>query len=197
MDPIALPPTRADRYIASSAARHTSPAVQKWARAITWGGDEHVLCALAVGEWILSRPRDRQRRIFADHLLATVVTSSALPHLIKKTVDQERPDRCMVDTDRRGIQTSGKPHDAFPSGHAVHLGAVASALSWLYPDKRLLFWGGAGAIGLTRIAVLAHWASDVAAGLVLGAATEKVLRSFATRRLNPSSPAARERRSSN
>jgi undecaprenyl-diphosphatase len=97
----------------------------------------------------------------------------------------------MVDADRRGIQTSGKPHDAFPSGHAVHLGAVASALSWLYPDKRLLFWGGAGAIGLTRIAVLAHWASDVAAGLILGAATEKVLRSLAMQRLNTSSPAPR------
>jgi membrane-associated phospholipid phosphatase len=188
MRQIGLPPGTADRHIAGLATRYTSPAVQKCARAVTWGGDEHVLCTMAVGLWILSRPRDRQQRIFADHLLATVVASSALPHLIKKAVDQKRPDRCMVDADRRGVQKSGKPHDAFPSGHAVHLGAVASALGWINPDKRVLFCAVAGAIAATRVAVLAHWASDVAAGLILGAAAEKGLRSLVRPRLGRSPP---------
>ena len=36
----------------------------------------------------------------------------------------------MVHGPRRGIPRSGKPYDAFPSGHAMHVGAVASAVSW-------------------------------------------------------------------
>jgi|SRR4051812_45492306 hypothetical protein len=114
MRQIGLPPGTADRHIAGLATRYTSPAVQKCARAVTWGGDEHVLCTVAVGLWILSRPRDRQQRIFADHLLATVVASSALPHLIKKAVDQRRPDRCMVGADRRGIQNLESLTTLFP-----------------------------------------------------------------------------------
>src|SRR3954470_7088383 len=103
MPRISIPPTREDREIALFAAQHTTPAIQKCARAATWAADEHVLSAISVAIWILSRNRDRKQRIVADHLLATVAVSTALPHLLKQAVDQERPDRCMVGNNRRGV----------------------------------------------------------------------------------------------
>ncbi len=71
---------------------------------------------------------------------------------------------------------SGKRLDAFQSGHAVHIGALASAASVLPAKQRNLAWGLGGALVLTRVVLLAHWASDVAAGLALGAITERLLR---------------------
>jgi undecaprenyl-diphosphatase len=109
-----------------------------------------------------------------DHLLATVVVSAALPHFFKKYINQTRPDRAVAG--HNGIRKSGKPRDAFPSGHAVHLGAVASALSWQRPKQKKLIWGTALSIAATRVVVLAHWASDVGVGLIAGASLERLLR---------------------
>jgi len=71
---------------------------------------------------------------------------------------------------------SGQARDAFPSGHAVHMGALASAAGLLPKTPRRLLRTVAIALSLTRIAVLAHWASDVVAGFALGAAVERLLR---------------------
>ena len=71
---------------------------------------------------------------------------------------------------------SGKRLDSFPSGHAVHIGALASAASVLPAKQRNLVWGVGTALVLTRVVLLAHWASDVVAGLAVGAVTERLLR---------------------
>jgi membrane-associated phospholipid phosphatase len=44
--------------------------------------------------------------------------------------------------------------------------------------QRALAWSAGGALVLTRVFLLAHWASDVAAGLALGAALERIIRLF-------------------
>jgi membrane-associated phospholipid phosphatase len=183
MQEICLPPTEADLFIAKKAARYTNARVQKCARAITWAADGKVLFAASAVLWVLSRQGNAKQRILADHLLATVVVANAIPHAIKNAVDQERPDRCMVGTDRRGVRESGKPLDAFPSGHGVHIGAVASALSWMDPKKAYLVGALAAVVATTRVAVLAHWASDVVAGLSMGVAIERALRRSARRRI--------------
>lgn len=192
MDQLSLPPTAVDRSIARAAARRTNPGIQKVARTATWAADEHILLGVAACIWLLSRRNTQRQKIIADHLLATVVASAALPHAIKKVVDQERPDRCMVGSDRRGVQESGNARDAFPSGHAMHIGAVASALSWMFPGKARLFWTVGAAISATRIAVLAHWASDVTVGLATGVALERALRTKAQARLATCGPTIRQ-----
>jgi hypothetical protein len=60
----------------------------------------------------------RERRQ-TDHLALSIVVTAILPHLLKRLIDQKRPDRCMVHGPRRDIPRSGKPYDAFPSGHAI------------------------------------------------------------------------------
>jgi hypothetical protein len=109
----------------------------------------------------------------------SIVVTAILPHVLKRLIDQKRPDRCMVYGPRRGIPRSGKAYDAFPSGHAMHVGAVASAISWAYPKWAPVAWGVGGLIAATRIAILAHWTTDVFAGVAMGVLVERCLRARA------------------
>jgi len=146
------------------------------AEILTWGADEHVICALAAGWWLYCRHRSAQERANSNHILLTTVAVTLLPHLLKSIFDQKRPDRLMVRGHLHGVPFSGKPLDAFPSGHAIHVGALASAATVLPPAKRNLAWSIGAGLVLTRIVLLAHWTSDVIAGLAIGAAVERLLR---------------------
>jgi undecaprenyl-diphosphatase len=76
------------------------------------------------------------------------------------------------------VPLSGKALDAFPSGHAIHVGALASAVAELPPRQRNAAWSIVAILVATLVVLLAHWVSDVAAGLVIGAALERALRLF-------------------
>ena len=173
---VTIRPTAADILIANGISAHTGPRTEKIAKAATWGADEHVLCTLALGWWLYTRNRSAIQRRTGDHILLTTIVASALPHGLKTVFDQERPDRLTVRGHWRGIPFSGKPMDAFPSGHAVHIGALASAASVLPAKQRLAVWSTGAALVLTRVVLLAHWTSDVTVGLVVGALVERALR---------------------
>jgi undecaprenyl-diphosphatase len=176
MRPVHVKPLAADRAIARFVANHTTPQLERASRAVTLAADEHVLYALSAGLWLACTRGDARQRASADHILACVLATNILPHLLKTFVAQERPDRCMVHGRRRGIPRSGKARDAFPSGHAMHVGALASAISWLYPQWKTPVWTIGGVLAATRIVVLAHWASDVVVGLGAGVLVERLLR---------------------
>ena len=173
---ITVPPTKSDRRVAKALARHTSGGTERAAQALTWGADEHVLCVLAAAWWLYCRNRRPDLKRASTHVLATTIASSLLPHLLKRVFDQERPDRKTLFGHFHGIPFSGKTYDAFPSGHAVHMGALASAATELPRRQRSAVWGLSAGLVLTRVVLLAHWASDVAAGLVVGAGLEQALR---------------------
>jgi undecaprenyl-diphosphatase len=173
---VTVRPTSADVAIANAIASHTGPRVEKIAEATTWGADEHILSALAIGWWLYARNRGAGQRRTSDHILLTTIVSSVLPHLLKTMFDQERPDRLTVRGHWRGVPFSGKRWDAFPSGHAVHVGALASAASVLPGKQRAVVCGVGAALVLTRIVLLAHWTSDVVAGLCVGTILERMLR---------------------
>ncbi|WP_213742570.1 phosphatase PAP2 family protein [Bradyrhizobium sp. dw_411] len=169
-------PTRADFAIADGIAARTDPPAEHVAEAVTWGADEHVLCALAVGWWLYARKRGAPVRRASDHVLVTTLAAAALPHVLKRIFDQERPDRLTALGHLHGIPLSGKRLDAFPSGHAVHIGALASAATVMPAAQRNAIWAVGGGLVLTRIVLLAHWTSDVVAGLAVGVIVERLLR---------------------
>src|SRR5258705_12470259 len=171
-----VPPTRFDIVVANAIGAHTGPRTERAAELLTWGADEHILCALAAGWWLYCRSKGAAKRHASDHILVTTLIASMLPHILKAVFDQERPDRTTIRGHWRGIPFSGKRLDAFPSGHAVHIAALASAASMTPAKHRNLAWGLGGALVLTRIVLLAHWLSDVAAGLVVGGVAERLLR---------------------
>jgi membrane-associated phospholipid phosphatase len=129
-----------------------------------------------LGRWLYARRRDAPVRSASDHVLLTTLVAAALPHVLKRIFDQERPDRLTALGHLHGIPLSGKRLDAFPSGHAVHIGALASAATVLPPGQRNAGWTVGGGLVLTRIVLLAHWTSDVVAGLAVGGVVERLLR---------------------
>lgn len=182
-------PTRADIEIANAVSNYANPQTEEAAGLLTWGADEHLLCALAMGWWLYCRNRSARQRRDSNHIVLTTIAVTVVPHLLKTLFDQERPDRLTVRGHLHGVPFSGNRLDAFPSGHAIHVGALASAATVLPQAQRNLVWAFGAGVVLTRIILLAHWASDVVAGLAIGAVTERWLRYWtgygATPRLRP------------
>jgi undecaprenyl-diphosphatase len=146
------------------------------ARALTWAADEKVLLGLAAAGWLVSRGCNEPLRRAGNHALLVTVAVSLLPHGLKRLFDQTRPDRRTVIGHIHGVPFSGKSEDAFPSGHALHMGALASAVGPLPTGPRRAIRVLAIGLSMTRVAVLAHWVSDVVAGFALGAILERALR---------------------
>jgi undecaprenyl-diphosphatase len=146
------------------------------ARALTWCADENVLLLLAGAGWIISRGQSKAARRTGNHALLVSAAAALLPHGLKLLFNQTRPDRRTVVGHIHGIAFSGKRRDAFPSGHALHMGALASAGSSLPTGSRRAVHALAVGLSLTRVALLAHWASDVVVGFAVGAALERILR---------------------
>ncbi|MDH2343666.1 phosphatase PAP2 family protein [Bradyrhizobium sp. SSUT77] len=176
MASVSVKPTRIDTAIANEIADRTNSGLEHTAQTLTWAADEHVLLALAAAAWLYTHIRQPQQQPIANHVLAVSVATAVLPHVLKSVFDQIRPDRLTLRGHRHGIPISGQARNAFPSGHAVHMGALASAAGLLPKTPRRLVRTVAVALSLTRIAVLAHWASDVVAGFALGAAVERLIR---------------------
>jgi membrane-associated phospholipid phosphatase len=178
MTPIRIRPTNVDLYLAKTISADTGPQTEQVAEFVTWGADEHILSALAAGWWLYSRSKNTNARRTGNHILLITLASSALPHLLKTVFNQERPDRRTIRGHLHGAPFSGNRLDAFPSGHAVHIGALASAASTLPAGQRNFVWGVGAGLVLTRVVLLAHWASDVTAGLAIGALLERAFRLF-------------------
>lgn len=174
--PITVRPTKTDVAIARGVALETSRVPEEIARALTWGADEKVLLLLAAIGWLSLRGHGEPLRRASNHALLVTVAASLLPHGLKVLFDQTRPDRRTVLGHIHGISFSGKREDAFPSGHALHMGALASAAGALPATPRRAIQALAIGLSLTRVAVLAHWASDVVAGFAMGAVLERLLR---------------------
>lgn len=167
--------TRVDRRVARMAVAAASPATERPAKAITLLGDERLLLTAAtLFRLACLESRGRPSRA-ASRLFLDVAFTAALPHLLKGMIAQERPDRCEVRGNRHGIPHSGRAFDAFPSGHAMHLGALASALGEIAPSWRPLSWSICAGIAASRVLILAHWLSDVAIGFGIGIVVDKFL----------------------
>jgi undecaprenyl-diphosphatase len=58
---------------------------------------------------------------------------------------------------------------SFPSGHALHAGALGAIVALAHPTLWLLGVAWALAMSVSRVVLGLHYPSDVAAGVVLGA----------------------------
>ena len=73
---------------------------------------------------------------------------------------------------------------ALPSGHSTAAFAAAFAIGAIWPRARLPMWIYAGVIAVSRVAVHAHFPSDVVAGAFVGVLGAILVRNwFAARRL--------------
>ena len=121
---------------------------------------------------------NRDMRGIGRDVTQSVLASGAITLALKGAIGRARPLRAQDDPDHfkpgRGFLTSSLA--SFPSGHTSAAFAAATVLSTelsrLHPSKRRWLmagsYGAATLVGLSRMYVNAHWASDVVAGAALG-----------------------------
>jgi membrane-associated phospholipid phosphatase len=175
--PIHVPPTKLDQTMADACYRLASPKLEPVFRGITGLADEKVMVAGAFAAWLGIRALSADRTLgrMSDQMLCSVVIAAALPHILKLAFVRERPDRTRVGRRRKGIPKSGEAWNAFPSGHAMHVGALAAAATRMAPQRAGLIWSSALALSSTRILLLAHYLTDVVAGCLLGLAINGIV----------------------
>jgi membrane-associated phospholipid phosphatase len=138
------------------------PALETPVRALTWLGSGWMLAPLSAVGYVWLR---HARHPLARYLPATVVGAFLLDGLSKWLVSRPRP---------RGTAYG------FPSGHTlgatIFFGGVLYVL-WTSPVPRAWRWVGTAlsvliilGVAYSRLYLNAHWASDVAGGVVGGAA---------------------------
>jgi undecaprenyl-diphosphatase len=138
---VSLPPTRIDLAVSKTCARTASPRLERALQIVTCLADEKVVLGGTVLFWLYSWVKIGQRTKQADDLLVSATLAGALPQLLKHMANRERPDRVVPYKRGRGIPRSRHPRQSFPSGHALHLGAIAGPISRLLPKRFRLLVG--------------------------------------------------------
>ncbi len=160
-----------------------------------FGKDSYVLCALiaALAVIALTSPllqgaaRARLLRLgtHLQYLLFAVAFSNLLAEVLKYAVGRGRPFVGGKANAFNFVPFAGtEAYFSFPSAHAVTAFSLAFAVGAVWPRARIAIFVYALVIAATRLALLAHHPSDVAAGAVVGILAAMVVRYwFAARRL--------------
>ena len=153
------------------------PAFDGAAKVITGIGDHGWLWS-GVAMWRGRRSGPARRA--AVRALGVAGVSSALVNAgIKQVVGRERPDRTDLRISNVGVPVREPKSSSFPSGHTLAACTAATVLS--RPGDRAgnaLLYTAAGLIGISRIHLRAHHASDVVGGVVIGTALGLAVKRF-------------------
>jgi undecaprenyl-diphosphatase len=146
-------------------------AVMEW---VTLFGQGWVLGAIGLAVALIGRRLGR-RDLFRAGLVAipALMVSGLLSRVVKILVGRPRPG--VVDQDLAHWGPSlAAGYNSFPSGHATAAFTLAAVLASASPSWRPALYGLAALIAFSRVAVDAHFVSDVVAGGLLGWAAGRV-----------------------
>ncbi len=159
-----------DLRITHFVQRTTLPGFQELMIVVTTLGNGGTPYLLVISTSILLRLR--KHKAAALVCLVGVSTISALNPLIKIIIARPRPSADLVRV------LSGVDHNSFPSGHTVFFVTFFGFLlflTYVYRQRPIYHWlmsgvfvGMIALIGLSRIYLGAHWASDVIGGYLAG-----------------------------
>ena len=116
--------------------------------------------------WQLDPTPARGRRALV--VMGTVAAVSVVAMLVKRLASRVRPGHEGAGTFLGPTLRHNNRHESFPSSHSAAAIALSIALSVLYPQAAVTFWGLALACAGLRYVLDAHWPSDVLAGIALG-----------------------------
>jgi len=164
----------ADRELDQEASERRSRFTNRVSAATTgfggsWG--PRISVGILAAGWAF---RNRETRDMGrDALEAGILTSLLTKYLFKPAFGRERPEQ----SDGGTVFRPGSGNDSFPSGHATQAFAVASVVAmrskgWAVPT---LAYAAATLVAFDRVNDRAHFASDVAAGAILGTAVGRFL----------------------
>jgi membrane-associated phospholipid phosphatase len=162
---------------------------------LTWLGygaiDIGALLTIALVGWWGDRADVRTQGLWGA---GTVAAAGLMDQIVKNVACRARPS-----APQAGLFFAKFPcfqtsyaYASFPSGHATTAFAAAVILAFLYPRGACVFVGLAVLVGLSRVALGAHFPSDVLAGATLGSGFALAATRFVPgiRRLDPAAPLA-------
>jgi membrane-associated phospholipid phosphatase len=138
--------------------------------ALNYGGRPQYALLLLGGAWTAGELARRSEVADAAlHVTAALAAGGVANGLLKYSVGRERPSTTADPLRFRPFNAENR-WQAFPSGHAVVVFTLASALSEeaRAPWVTALAYGGASLVGWSRVYDDKHWASDVAGGALVG-----------------------------
>ncbi len=166
--------TAADARVVKAVAP-SGKAQAKLVEAVGKLGDQPELRTLSAGviaAGLLTADRRLVRagvRMLLAHEIATLAKD-----LIKERIDRTRPHSAKTHSDRavKPGRHTAKTKTSFPSGHSAGATAVARAFGREYPQLQAPALAAAAVVAGMQVPRLNHFPSDVAAGVMLGAASE-------------------------
>ena len=151
------------------ALRAAVPDLTAWVRSITFFASMPFLvaAALLIPGFLLWRQHRREALI----VFLAVVGSTVLNQLLKLHFHRTRPESALF----------AQPGLSFPSGHAMIGSSLYAALAWLawrhgQRGTAVAFILWAALIGITRVYLHVHYATDVTAGFAAGVVWMLLLR---------------------
>lgn len=164
-------------YAFAAAAADSSAAMAY----VTEAGDAVNLLVLAAALFVWRRTR----RVGISLMIALVVVTLATGY-VKCGVDRDRPEAphepeigIPLSQDTFALFCEGGPRASYPSGHAARAAAFAVilgfALSSRFPLGSYAILAYPLAVGISRVALLEHYPSDVVGGVLIGVAAAGAL----------------------
>jgi len=155
-----------DEHVFSWLCRHHSKWYKNnWLQAFTLLGKGWVLIWLLLC-WMWATGRQRPALVAILVLLLVLPAVVSLKGIVQRPRPEDVEDVIKSDTEERNAFVRSW---SFPSGDTAAVFAVATALaSFVRWPWGLTFFTVASSIGILRLAVLAHYPSDVCAGAAIG-----------------------------
>jgi undecaprenyl-diphosphatase len=157
--------TQFDTSVRAWIMSHQNPVLYKLAYVITWIGSPAVMVfiAIAAGVWFYGQ-RGRSK---AGIMVAAPAVGGLISGVVKVIFGRVRP---------AGAALLNEKNFSFPSGHAATSAAVMVTLCYVLAREGMISWRTAIVIGgtvplivgLTRVYLDVHWATDVVGGWAVG-----------------------------
>jgi undecaprenyl-diphosphatase len=131
---------------------------------------DHGLVWALEAAWRVRRPGPGRRKIVRD-LAVAGIGSSITNAAVKSLVGRARPDRTKLELRAGNVPVREPTSSSFPSGHT--LAAFCTATVMADPKRPVAStarFALAGLVGLSRVHLRAHHASDVVGGMAIGLA---------------------------
>jgi undecaprenyl-diphosphatase len=169
-------PTSFDSHVTRWFLDRRSDALTTVMKALTWFGSSAVIVPLAA--IVVALLLVKHAWYLAAFLTLGVAGASLLSVLAKHIIDRDRPPEV--------IRLQHTTSSSFPSGHATQAAATDLALAFVVlavsrsSKVHIIGWIAAGvivgAVGVSRIYLGVHWATDVIGGWLLGITWTTALR---------------------
>ncbi len=145
------------------------------------------LPSLILLAFVIDRKRHKKKAITYSPLLYAELFTSLIVNSLKLSVGRLRP--CL------GVQENTAfaffPFcgqnlcTSFPSGHTAAIFVYAVTFSYYLPQKRLLLYGIALFVSLSRLILLKHYLSDVLVGAYIGSSIALMVHTMLSSRYSP------------